>query len=72
MIHGALGSALAIGGLALAYFSVRERIPMSLSFLFNPAQLQFLDPIGIGLVLAWGIFLGGSGSVVSGSRFLGD
>jgi cell division transport system permease protein len=71
-ILGGLGAGLALGALAVAYFSVRERIPPSLSFLFNPEQLQFLDLTVITLILGWGVLLGGCGSLFSCGRFLGD
>ncbi|HET8563310.1 MAG TPA: FtsX-like permease family protein, partial [Candidatus Binatia bacterium] len=70
LIQGTVGGAIAVLSLWGVFVLLRGQMTASVA-LFGPlGQLQFLDPIGIGLLFALGCFLGASGSLFSLRRFL--
>ena len=70
LIQGTVGGAIAVVSLWGVFVLLRGQMTASVA-LFGPlGQLQFLDPIGIGLLFALGCFLGASGSLFSLRRFL--
>jgi cell division transport system permease protein len=70
MIQGAVGGALALGGLA-AIFVLVEREMAQLGGLLAPLGApQFLDPRGMAILAATGLFLGAAGSLVALRRLI--
>jgi cell division transport system permease protein len=70
MIQGAVGGALALGGLA-AVFVLIEREMAQLGGLLAPLDApQFLDPRGMTILAATGLFLGAAGSLVALRRLI--
>ena len=70
LLQGTAGGAIAVLSLWGVYVFLRGQMTASIA-LFGPlGQLQFLDPIGIALLVVLGWFLGASGSLFSLRRFL--
>jgi len=70
MIQGMVGGALSLGGLWLAFQTMREKIPATVALLGFSHSLKFLDLQSVALVITLGWILGASGSLFSLRRFL--
>jgi len=70
MIQGLAGASIAIAGLGAAYLVLRKEMASMGGLLAPLGELRFLDPNGIFLLLAIGLFLGAAGSLISLKRFV--
>jgi cell division transport system permease protein len=70
MLQGLVGAALALAGLAAAFFFVQREAAPAGGLLAPLGEPQFLDLRGVLLLSAIGLFLGAAGSVVALRRFI--
>ena len=70
MIQGVLGASLSLLFLWSLFLFLSTQLPSSLGIFTEPAQLRFLDPESILLLLFLGWAVGAMGSLVSLRRFL--